>query len=99
MDAHAGMLGKVFDILHSLEIAISTEDFGPSHKQCMNEIGGAATDLVEKTNLLLMEVTNSAKDGDIDANEKAGLKGLVDSVKAATKNLSGKFDASRRKFQ
>merc|ERR1719377_467890 len=46
-----------------------------------------------------MEVTNSAKDGEIDDNEKAGLQTLVGDVKAATKELAKKFDASRRTFQ
>ena len=52
MEAPAGWLGKLYDILHALEIALSTEDFGPSHKQCMLDIGDAATDLVQKANLV-----------------------------------------------
>jgi len=98
MDCHAGMLGKVYDILYSLEIALSTEDFGDSHKQVMKDIGATATDLVQKTNLLLMEVTHSAGDGEIDASEKESLNALMGDVKAATKELSRKFDASRRAF-
>merc|ERR1719310_2255635 len=99
MAEHSGLLGQTYDILHSVLIALSTEDFGPSHKQVMKDIGATAMDFVEKTNLLLMEVTKSAGDGEIDEAEKQGLQALVKDVQAAMKALSSKFDASRRTFQ
>merc|ERR1719171_1659456 len=46
-----------------------------------------------------MEVTHAAQDGEIDDKEKEGLNALVGGVKAATKELSKKFDASRRTYQ
>jgi hypothetical protein len=98
MAAHSGLLGRIYDILFSLEIAISTEDFGPSHKQIMGDIGAAATDYVEKVNLLLMEVTNAAGDGSVDSGEKASLTALMDSVTTAMKELSSKFHEGRKAF-
>ena len=51
------MPDKTYDILHFLESAPASDNLGPRHKQGMKDIGGAATDLVEKTNLLVTEVT------------------------------------------
>merc|ERR1719456_1206088 len=42
MEAHSGLLAQVYDILHSLEIALATEDFGASHKTVMGKIGASA---------------------------------------------------------
>merc|ERR1719375_680306 len=41
MELHAGMLNNVYDRLRALLVAVSTEDFGPSHIKIMDKIGGA----------------------------------------------------------
>ena len=38
-EQHAVMLGDMFDILHALQMALLTEDFGPTHATCMESIG------------------------------------------------------------
>merc|ERR1719420_798483 len=98
MESQLGMLNIVFDVLQSLMIAMTTEDFGPSHKQCMAEIGGPALTVVEKASVLLIKVSESAADGDISASEKQELTALANESKDAVKALSVKFNETRKKF-
>lgn len=96
MAEQAKMLDSVFDILHALHIALATEDFGESHKRCMNAIGGASQNLAEKVGVLLMYVTHAAGDGSISGGEAAELQSLVRDVEQAKKNLAMKFNDYRK---
>merc|ERR1719265_1840090 len=96
-EQHLGVLNGIFDSLHSLCIAMSTEDFGPSHTQCMAEIEEASMDVVTAASILLIKATEAAGDGDIDAKEKSELTQLQDTTKEKVKTLAIKFDAARRK--
>ena len=44
---HADMPAKILDILNVMQIAMSTEDFGPSHKECMETMAEASQGVVE----------------------------------------------------
>merc|ERR1719387_305248 len=96
--AHLDMMNNIFDSLHSLSIAMSTEDFGPSHKKCMEDIGGASMDVVTATSALLIKAAEFSGDGSIDDGEKKQLRELKESAKAKVKTLAIKFDATRKKF-
>merc|ERR1719262_1705696 len=97
-EQHLGVLNGIFDSLHSLCIAMSTEDFGPSHKKCMADISDASMDVVSAASILLIKATEAAGDGSIDAKEKSELTALQDTTKEKVKALAIKFDATRRKF-
>merc|ERR1719161_298890 len=98
IEAHLGMMNNIFDSLHSLSIAMSTEDFGPSHKKCMEDIGGASMDVVTATSALLIKAAEFSGDGEIDDKEKKELSALKQSATAKVKTLAIKFDATRKKF-
>merc|ERR1719160_2464381 len=98
MSAHLDMMNGIFDSLHSLSIAMSTEDFGPSHKKCMEDIGGASMDVVTAASALLIKCAECAGDGSIDDSEKKELTDLKDSVTTKVKTLAVKFDATRKNF-
>jgi len=95
---HATMLGKIFDILNALQIAMATEDFGPSHKNCMETIGDASTDLVEETCILLLAATAASEDGIVDKDEVQSLKDCEDRIKKASQRLAKDFDAARKEI-
>merc|ERR1719399_682716 len=38
MGKHSELLNTIFDILHSMQTALATEDFGQSHTDCMEQI-------------------------------------------------------------
>jgi hypothetical protein len=97
-EKHASMLGQIFDILGALQIALQSEDFGPSHTACMDVIGEAAHDLVDAACLVLLCATNASEDGDIDEGEKDDLLAGEQKVAKALKALSAAFDDARKKF-
>merc|ERR1719253_1343453 len=97
-EKHSSMLNQIFDVLSALQIALVSEDFGPSHVACMEEIGEAAHDLVDAACIVLLTATDASEDGDIDANEKADLLAKEDTVKKAITALSAAFDEARNKF-
>jgi len=97
-EKHAAMLGQIFDILSALQIALVSEDFGPSHTACMDIIGEAAHDLVDASCLVLLAATTASEDGDIDAGEKEDLLACEEKVTKAMKALSAAFDDARKKF-
>ena len=98
MSAHLDMMNGIFDSLHSLSIAMSTEDFGPSHKKCMEDIGGASMDVVAAASALLIKAAEFAGDGDISDGEKKELGDLKDNAAAKVKTLATKFHATRKNF-
>jgi len=80
-------------------IAVSTEDFGPSHIKIMDKIGGSSVDVAVAVKNLLVSATEAATDGDIDESEKSKLKGMVTEVKEAVKKLTVDYDGARRAFK
>jgi hypothetical protein len=94
-EKHASMMGEIFDILTALQFALSTEDFGPSHVQCMDAIGEAAHDLVDAASTLLIAATVASEDGDIDEEEKEDLEAKEDHVTTAAAALSSAFHGMR----
>merc|ERR1740138_874631 len=76
--SHKGVMGEILDITKAMEIALKTEDFEESHTKLMNQIGDASSQVAESTGMLLMAVTESACDGDLDEGEKNRLKELED---------------------
>lgn len=99
MEKQAALLDGIYDILHAMHIALATEDFGPSHLNCMRAIGDDSMALAEKASVLLMYVTHAASDGSISGSEKGELMNLVAEVKQATKKLSMSFNTYRMKNQ
>jgi len=97
-EKHASVLGDMFDILVALQFAMSTEDFGPSHVECMDAIGEVSHDLVDATTVLLIAATVASEDGDIDTAESNDLKSKEDDVHAAVVALSEAFNTMRKKF-
>jgi len=98
MEKHADMLGKIYEILNALQVAMSTEDFGDSHTACMKTIGEASQDVVEEASVLLCHATLAAEDGHVDEAETAALKDQEEKVKAAVAKLSKDFQTARKVF-
>merc|ERR1719420_2149536 len=63
MDSHLGVMNNVYDRLRAILIAVSTEDFGPSHIKIMDKIGSASVDLAIAVKKLLISATEAATDG------------------------------------
>jgi hypothetical protein len=97
-EKHASMLGQILDILSALQIALVSEDFGPSHASCMEVIGEAAHDLVDASCLVLLTATKASEDGDIDAGEKEDLLAREKKVTASIQALAAAFDDARKQF-
>jgi len=97
-EKHASMLTQIFDMLEALQYALSSEDFGPSHVECMDAIGDSAHDVVDAASILLIAATVASEDGDIDNSEKADLKEKEDKVTSAIAALSESFHTMRKKF-
>jgi hypothetical protein len=95
-EKHASMLKAIVDILSALQIALVSEDFGPSHTDCMNIIGESAHDLVDAACLVLLAATTASEDGNIDADEKADLEAKEKKVTTSIKALSAAFDEARK---
>jgi len=97
-EGHSAMMGKVFDRVKAIMVALSTEDFAESHKKIMEGITEASKNVAVKTGTLLMEVTNAISDGDLSSGEKDSLRKNVKKVKEAVAELSKEFDTVRRTF-
>lgn len=98
-ELHATMLGKIFETVDALQIAMSTEDFGESHVTVMKAIGGASQELVDEASVLLCTATAFSEDGEIDASEKAALAAMETRVKDAIRRLSQNFHKVRQTFE
>jgi hypothetical protein len=97
-EKHSSMMGQIFDVLQALQFAMSTEDFGPSHVECMNAIGEEAHDLVDAACVVLLAATAASEDGDIDAREAADLLAKEENALRAMAALSEAFDGMRKRF-
>lgn len=97
-EKHAASLGETFDILSALQMALASEDFGPSHDACMEAIGEEAHDLIDESCILLMRITESSEDGVIQSDEYDELRESEEAVEKALLILSKAFDDARRKF-
>jgi len=97
-EKHATMLAGMFDTLTALQYAIATEDFGPSHVDCMDAIGEQVHDLVDAASVVLVTATVASEDGDIDNSEKMDLQKKEANVQKALEALSKAFDGMRKKF-
>jgi len=97
MEKHVAALKRVFDILHQLQMAMSTEVFGATHQAVVAMCGPSAHLLAEKTGVLLFSVTEAASDGDLSESEKHDLLTIAAEVKSALKKLSSDYDTARRK--
>jgi hypothetical protein len=95
-EKHSGMMGQMFEILNALQTAMSSEDFGESHVDCMKAIGGSAQAVVDEASVLLLNATVYSNDGTIDAEEKEELENNEKAVKDAIKKLSEDFHALRK---
>merc|ERR1719331_661038 len=98
MESHLGLMNNVYDRLRALVVAVSTEDFGPSHIKVVQAIQHSSIDLANSVGKLLIAVTEAATDGDISSNEKAKLQGLIADAKKDRKQLASDFDGVRRSF-
>jgi hypothetical protein len=97
-EIHEKMLGRIFDMLEALQYALSTEDFGQSHTDCMAAIGEQSHDLVDAASVLLIAATIASEDGLIDEGESSELEEKEKAVDEALKALSQAFHAMRLKF-
>jgi len=97
-EKHAEVLGSLFDVFHALQFAIATEDFGPSHVECMDNIGDQAQDLVDAACIVLIAATVASEDGILDVAESADLREKELHVVDCTRALSVAFDGVRKRF-
>jgi hypothetical protein len=93
---HAGMMGKLGDILLAMEVCVRAEDFDENHKVCMDNLSGEIDEVLSSTRSLLEEATQSAKDGNIDDSEKKKLSDGVNKSLIAIQKLSVKFNQTRK---
>jgi len=96
MDSHCGLMNNVYDRVAAVLVVARSEDFGPSHIAIMDKVHDECLRLAAAVKHLLIAVTNAATDGDISAQEKAELSGLVDEAKAALSALAAEFDVARK---
>jgi len=99
MESHLGLMNNIYDRLRAVLIAVSTEDFGPSHIKIMDKISGSVIDVADSVKNLLIAATEAATDGDIDESEKSKLRSMVEQVKGAVKQLTLDYDGARRQFK
>merc|ERR1719399_1418873 len=98
MESHLGLMNNVYDRLRALIVAVSTEDFGPSHIKVMQAIQHSSIELANSVGKLLIAVTVAATDGDISSSEKSKLLDLIADAKKDRKQLASDFDKVRRSF-
>jgi hypothetical protein len=98
-DAHAGLVGDLMNTAKAMEIAIQTEDFGPSHQVLMDGIKEQAMNLCESTGELLCKVTSSAGDGNVDADENAMLGEIDERVANDIKSLGRAWNTVRQNYK
>jgi len=94
---HSSVLGEMYEYLDAMQVGMSSEDFGPSHVECMDAIGDACVDLVDETSMLLVAATKASEDGDIEESEGDDLLIKEDAVTKAMAKLSKQFDDVRKK--
>merc|ERR1719498_525508 len=63
MEFHLTLMNNIYDRLRAILIAVSTEDFGPSHIKIMDKISGSVIDVAELVKNLLIAATEAATDG------------------------------------
>lgn len=95
-EKHAALMGECMTLVKAIEIAISTEDFGPSHREIMGHIGYSSADLVNSVGELLMTVTAAAADGDISRSETDDLVDQENAVNEKVKQLAMDFNRARQ---
>jgi len=98
MESHLGLMNNLYDRLRALMVAVSTEDFGESHKKIMEKIQGSSMALAQSVKKLLVSVTEFATDGDISEDEKTQLKALIEAAQNDVKKLAADFDGARRAY-
>merc|ERR1719428_1103441 len=91
-------MNNMYDRLRALLVAVSTEDFGESHKKVMAKIRDSSLDVAVAVKKLLITATEAATDGDISPAEKDHLLELVSDAKKAVKQLAEDFDKARRPY-
>merc|ERR1719316_1273376 len=96
LSRHLGMMKEMVDNVFALQVAISKEDFGESHIDCMVSIKPAITQLMMTTKTLLTDATASAGDGSIDREEEDKLKKGIHNAQAAVEELAKAFDSHRK---
>lgn len=99
MAAHQSMAYELHDRLTAALVSASTEDFGDSHVQVMQNIITDCRHVVKVTGELLNTVTAAAGDGNIDSGEKASISKQINEAKVAVSNLAKEFDTTRRSYQ
>merc|ERR1719265_1135367 len=98
MESHLGLMNNVYDRLRALIVAVSTEDFGPSHIKVVEAIQDSSIELANSVGKLMITVTEAATDGDISSNEKVKLEDLIKDAKVHCRQLADDFDKVRRTF-
>merc|ERR1719181_155445 len=74
MESHLGLMNNLYDRLRALMVAVSTEDFGNSHKKIMDKIRGSSIAVAQSVRKLLVSATEAATDGNITDQEKQMLR-------------------------
>merc|ERR1719272_2553113 len=87
---------NVYDRVTAILVVARSEDFGPSHIAIMDKVHDECLRLAADVKNLLVAVTHAATDGDISAQEKVELSGLIDESKAALSALAAEFDVARK---
>merc|ERR1719272_1112820 len=87
---------NVYDRVAAVLVVARSEDFGPSHIAIMDKVHDECLRLAADVKNLLVAVTHAATDGDISAQEKVELSGLIDESKAALRALAAEFDVARK---
>jgi hypothetical protein len=95
-ERHAGLMGDLLVLTKAMEIAISQEDFGDSHKTVMAKFGPACDILADSAGELLMICTACAADGDISREERRDMLILEDKVKQNLAKLASDFNEARQ---
>jgi hypothetical protein len=99
MAAHQTMAYDLQDRLTAALVSASTEDFGDSHIQVMQNIMEDCRRVVRTAGQLLKSVTAAASDGKIDASEKESIRIQILQAKDAVRSLAKEFDVTRRAYQ
>jgi hypothetical protein len=94
---HMAMMKLMVDNVFSLQVAISKEDFGESHVDCMQAINEPhVTKVVNATKKLLHDATDSANDGDVDRDEADKLHKAIGEAQEALHELAKAFCEHRQ---
>lgn len=96
--AHSALLGDLQDVMRALEVAMKTEDFGPSHIQIMDAMKEPCLYVAESAGELLVKCTEYAGDGEVSANEAADLMDLEARVTDDVRTLGRNFNQVRQNW-